>query len=77
MKNKKKQVQKNCFFTSQCIRHNYVGSKDGYNFDDVLTIKGAVAFDHDMTSLGSRDALHVREKFADNFKFRRSWALAV
>ena len=52
-----------------CVLHNHVRSKDGYEFDDTLTIEGVTPLRHShaMSSRGSRDALSIREKFADYF----------
>ena len=52
-----------------CVLHNYVGSKDGCEFNDTLTIEGVTPLRHShaMSSRGSRDALSIREKFADYF----------
>ena len=52
-----------------CVLHNYVRSKDGYEFDDTLAIEGVTPLRHchAMSSRGSRDALSIREKFADYF----------
>ena len=51
------------------VLHNYVRSKDGYEFDDTLTIEGVTPLRHShaMSSRGSRDTLSIREKFADYF----------
>ena len=50
-----------------CILHNYVRSKDGYAFEDALTIEGVTPLQRDMSSPGTKDALSIREKFADYF----------
>ncbi|KAK3894542.1 hypothetical protein Pcinc_001698 [Petrolisthes cinctipes] len=50
-----------------CILHNYVRVRDGYNFEDTLTIDGFAYLQYDLASRGTRAAISIRDKFADYF----------
>ena len=52
---------------ASCILHNYVRCKDGYKFEDVLTVEGVGELARDITSRGSRNAVNTRERLADYF----------
>lgn len=49
--------------------HNFVRSRDGYNYDDTLVVTGfedASEWNRDI-SRGGRTALTIRDKFAEYF----------
>ena len=52
---------------ASCILHNYVRCKDGYKFEDVLTVEGVGELARDITSRGSRNAVNTCERLADYF----------
>lgn len=57
-----KKIVKSC-----CILHNFVRSRDGYSYEDTLTVTGfepATDRDH---GRGGRTALTIRDKLAEYF----------
>jgi len=50
-----------------CILHNYVTSRDGYRFEETLTINGFRHLHIDSESRGTSAAISIREKFANFF----------
>ena len=52
---------------ASCILHNYVRCKDGYKFEDVLTVEGVGELARDITSRGSRNAVNTRERLSGYF----------
>jgi hypothetical protein len=58
-----------------CLLHNFVRARDGYNFDDTLTIQG---FDEMLNEPvpGERTANDIRGKF-DKYFFVTRWRSAM
>ncbi|CAH1964552.1 unnamed protein product [Acanthoscelides obtectus] len=50
-----------------CILHNFVRSRDGYSYEDTLTVTGLEAGTSRNRDRGGRTALTVRDKLADYF----------
>ncbi|XP_054259855.1 uncharacterized protein LOC128984546 [Macrosteles quadrilineatus] len=50
-----------------CILHNFVRKREGYNFEETLNVTGFHELEVDVESRGTKEALTVRDKFAEYF----------
>lgn len=50
-----------------CILLNYVRIRDGYRYDDTLTVQGLENIENTNVTRGSKNALTVRDKYANYF----------
>ncbi|KAL4090147.1 hypothetical protein QTP88_025046 [Uroleucon formosanum] len=52
---------------SCCILHNFVRARDGYRYDDTLTVQGLENIENTNMTRGSQTAQTVRDKYANYF----------
>jgi len=50
-----------------CILHNFVRARDGYRYDDTLTVQGLENMEKTNVTRGSQNAQTVRDKYAIYF----------
>jgi len=52
---------------SCCILHNCVRARDGYRYDDTLTVQGLENIENTNMTRGSQTAQTVKDKYANYF----------